>query len=311
MSRHVDRGPASGYSFNRGQARQQQQQPQQRQQPPRRGQQRERQQSPPPPPPPTEGGGPSREAAHHIFHDTGLHRERESSPATPRRSSLAVFTRPSKLEAMAFAVEHSPRDWIRFEDENDRMAEIDELKNKLAGQGEFLGKPPLVGKAKRDTKQSLHLLLRLHKKNKYNGPSELSNEDYQIVKKLDRQEYGGKFSHAYEVPMYRCCGTPLGRHCPNLVWTCQPNACVGKYGCQLDFCNLCCDPCGEETSSSFVRRIELCVFFSCTTEDFHIHLMCVFQSLMCPSLCFSCFLFLSLSLSFSFSFFLFLQKKKM
>ena len=38
---------------------------------------------------------------------------------------------PSRLKALAFAVEHSPRDWERFQREQDELDEIDELKEQL------------------------------------------------------------------------------------------------------------------------------------------------------------------------------------
>ena len=79
----------------------------------------------------------------------------------------------------------------------------------------------------------------------------MDEEDLKALKEEDQRKYNGHFSHAYEIGMYSCCATPLGRHCPHLTLTCKPNCCVGMYGCQLDLCEYCCDPCSEKTSSTF------------------------------------------------------------
>ena len=62
------------------------------------------------------GRAPSRTQTHEIMNAAGMKKENSSSAT----DSHAKYNKPSKLEAMAFAVEHSPRDWTRFERENDR-----------------------------------------------------------------------------------------------------------------------------------------------------------------------------------------------
>jgi len=89
------------------------------------------------PPPPqanySTGEDHRRQQSHEIFQRTGKHPEEETkTPTHNRRSTMTTdFTRPSKLQAMAFAIEHSPRDWMRFEQEGDDVIEVERLNKVL------------------------------------------------------------------------------------------------------------------------------------------------------------------------------------
>jgi hypothetical protein len=213
MSRHVGHGPSCGSSFNGRLPHQNS----------------------------DAAGGkmPSRQQTHEIFHATGMHSEEGKEHQQEKRKSFVTnFTRPSKLEAMAFAVEHSPRDWIRYEQEVEDMEEIKRLKNILNGKdenGNRVTTPLPNGMAKNKLKIKLRKLIKRHEKNKYRGPSNLDDDDIKKLRKKDYLENDGRFSHAYEVPMYKCCGASLGRHCPSLVITCGSNCICGKHGWYENF----------------------------------------------------------------------------
>jgi len=217
-------GPSSGYSLNPGPPRNQ-----------LRNNNNNTAQQP--------GRAPSRTQTHEIMNAAGMKKENSSSAT----DSHAKYNKPSKLEAMAFAVEHSPRDWTRFERENDEMETIENMKSKLYGTN---GRPPPTGAAKSRLERELKKYTEKSVRTRYTGP-DMDEHDLEHLKKLDKNKFNSKFSHAYEVAVYSCCSTPLGRHCPHFMCTCKPNQCVGKYGCQMDLCELCCDPCSEKSSSNF------------------------------------------------------------
>jgi len=244
MSRHVGHGPSSGRRLNPGR---------------RPGPRPFVGNAPPPPPPPTSQyqhhSSPSREQQHDIFHATGMKAEERNAPISDggsrkvsSTSSSFKYTKPSKLEAMAFAVEHSPRDWMRFEKENDEMEQIEKWKAVLHGTG---GRPAPTGKKYKSLELKVNKMREKSEKKRYHGPQSMDPEDLIQLKKEDHEKRNGEFSHAYEIDVYSCCATPLGRHCPSCPCTCRPNQCVGKYGCHVDLCNFCCDPCHEKTKSDF------------------------------------------------------------
>lgn len=181
-------------------------------------------------------------------------RRRSGSTAAPKGG----WEPPSRLKAMAYAVEHSPRDWPRYEREQMELAEIKVMENKLKAmsneastkskdEGSKSKKRKSLKKAEKERKLLEIKLHRLQRKARYEGP-----EDVDALREMDKD---GIYRHAYQVPKYSCCcGTPLGRHCPHIVFGCSKGSCGGRRGCQIDVCGAFCDPCGEGSYGTFTHH---------------------------------------------------------
>ena len=219
----------------------------------------------PPPPPPapsssSSSSSPSSQA-------NARSRARATSISTTRVVG-GRWQAPSRLKALAFAVEHSPRDWARFEREQDELDDIKELRAALQAMDEAASlvvkreAAAAVAKSKKhklsaeekERKLLAIKLNRLERKPLYEGPVGV-----EILEEMDKD---GIYAHAYQVPKYQCCSAPLGRHCPYLVCHCSRNRCVGKRGCRCNLCERYCDPCGEGSQGTFMHHgVGLSLYF--------------------------------------------------
>ena len=103
---------------------------------------------------------PTRKQTHEIFHATGMKSEQDARGKAAKNQgphSSSTYSKPSKLKAMAFAIEHSPRDWERFERENDEIEEIHQMKSILNGTS---GRPIPTGYRKKDLEYKLRSQVR-------------------------------------------------------------------------------------------------------------------------------------------------------